>query len=127
MKIHAIRTGSMDVKENYVDSKGGLRLLRLSSVLMDGDFTTIPIYAWVIEHPEGVIVIDTGETARVNQKDYFPVLQRPYWRSQYRFHVQPEDEIGPQLKRLGIAPGDVRWLILTHTHFDHTDALYTFP
>jgi hypothetical protein len=25
----------------------------------------LPIYAFAIEHPEGVIVVDTGETARV--------------------------------------------------------------
>ena len=32
----------------------------------------LPIYAWTIEHPEGVIVVDTGETARTSDAGYFP-------------------------------------------------------
>jgi N-acyl homoserine lactone hydrolase len=127
MRIHALRTGLIDVKRNYYDAKGGNRLLRLSSVLLDSQFIQIPVYVWVIEHPEGVIVIDTGESARVNDPDYFPALQRPFWHSQYRFHVRPEDEVGSQLRLLGIPPEEVRWVLLTHAHFDHTDGLHHFP
>jgi glyoxylase-like metal-dependent hydrolase (beta-lactamase superfamily II) len=117
----------MRVKRNYVEGKGRIRLLRLTSVLLDSAFVDIPVYAWAIEHPEGTIVIDTGETAQVNDPEYFPAIQRPYWKSQYRFKISPQDEIGPQLRARGIEPEAVRWLVLTHTHFDHTDALYHFP
>jgi N-acyl homoserine lactone hydrolase len=127
MRIHAIKTGQIGVKNSYVEPKGNNRLMRLASVLLDPNFREIPIYTWVVEHPEGLIVIDTGETAQVNEPDYFPFLQRPYWKSQYRFEIEPEDEIGAQMRRLGLPPEDVRWLILTHAHFDHTDALYHFP
>jgi N-acyl homoserine lactone hydrolase len=127
MHIHAIRTGQIAVKNSYVEAKGNNRLMRLASVLLDPTFRDIPIYAWVIEHPEGLMVIDTGETALVNEPEYFPVLQRPYWKTQYRFDVAPEDEIGAQMRRLGLPPEEVRWLIQTHAHFDHTDALYYFP
>lgn len=127
MNIHAFNTGVMDVKTRYVDAKGDSRLARLASVLMDGEFRPVPIYAWAVEHPEGVIVIDTGVTARMNNPDFFPLWQRPYWMSQYRFHIQPEDEIGAQLRRVGIPAGDVRKVLITHCHFDHTQALYHFP
>jgi glyoxylase-like metal-dependent hydrolase (beta-lactamase superfamily II) len=128
MRIHALNTGSMTVKQSYVEGKGHSRLSRLTSVLFDPKFhTPIPIYTWVIEHPEGTIVIDTGETAQVNDPSYFPAYQRPYWTSQYRFHITPEDEIGPQLRRRGIEPESVRWVIMTHAHFDHSDGLYHFP
>jgi glyoxylase-like metal-dependent hydrolase (beta-lactamase superfamily II) len=36
-------------------------------------------------------------------------------------------EIGPQLERLGISPGDVRWLVMTHLHTDHAGGLHHFP
>jgi N-acyl homoserine lactone hydrolase len=101
--------------------------LRLTNVLLDTRFMRIPIYAWVVEHPEGLIVIDTGETSKINDPNFFPVLQRPYWLSQYRFHINPEDEIGEQMRQRGLPPEDVRWVVLTHAHFDHTDALYHFP
>jgi glyoxylase-like metal-dependent hydrolase (beta-lactamase superfamily II) len=127
IKMHALNTAEIDVKRSYVDAKGTNRLVRLTSVLLDGTWTRIPVFVWVIEHPEGVIVIDTGETAQVNHPDYFPVLQRPYWHSQYRFHVTPEMEAGAQLRQIGIPPQEVRWVVMTHMHFDHSDALYHFP
>jgi len=86
----------------------------------------IPITAWVIEHPEGVIVVDTGETSRVSAPGYFPGWH-PFFRTSARFNVKPEDEIGPQLRAMGIAPEDVRTVILTHLHTDHAGGLHHFP
>ena len=34
----------------------------------------LPIYVWVIEHDEGVILVDTGETARVHERGYHPAV-----------------------------------------------------
>ncbi len=127
MQIHAFNTGIIQVKENYRAAPGGNRLFRLSSIVADLRFRPIPVFVWVIEHPEGVIVVDTGLCAAMQDSAYFPRVQRPYWQSQYRFHVQPEEEIGPRLRSVGIAPGDVRWVVLTHTHFDHTGGLHHFP
>ena len=41
--------------------------------------------------------------------------------------VQPEDEIGPQLRELGFDPADVRHVVLTHLHTDHAGGLHHFP
>ena len=72
MKVHAIQTGTVAVKERQ-RSGTGPGPLRLPLTLADRDWTEpLPIYAWVIEHPEGVIVVDTGETARVTEPGYFP-------------------------------------------------------
>lgn len=127
MRIHAINTAILSVKTRYARAQGRLRAVRLTNVLLDSKFCDIPVYVWAIEHPEGVIVIDTGETAQVNDPDYFPVLQRPYWHTQYRFHISPQNEVGPQLRQRGINPEDVRWLVMTHAHFDHTGCLSQFP
>jgi glyoxylase-like metal-dependent hydrolase (beta-lactamase superfamily II) len=86
----------------------------------------LPIYAFVIEHPEGVIVVDTGETARTSDPEYFPSWH-PFFRYGLREWVAPEEEIGPQLERLGIRPSDVRWVVLTHLHTDHAGGLHHFP
>ena len=46
------------------------------NTLLDREWTEpLPIYAFAIEHPEGVIVVDTGETARVAEPGYFPRWQ----------------------------------------------------
>lgn len=127
MQVHALQTGLLTVKRNYVTAKDGNRLMRLTSSLLDNKFIDIPVYVWVIEHPEGVIVIDVGDTAQANAPGSFPAIERPYWRSQYRFKIQPQQEIGAQLAALGIPPENVRFVVLTHAHFDHTGALYAFP
>src|SRR5262249_47496113 len=41
--------------------------------------------------------------------------------------VAPEEEIGPQLNAMGIRSSDVRVVVLTHLHHDHTGGLHHFP
>jgi glyoxylase-like metal-dependent hydrolase (beta-lactamase superfamily II) len=95
--------------------------------ILDRSWTEpLPIYAFAIEHPEGVIVVDTGECARASQPGYFP-RWHPVFRFAVREFVEPEQEIGPQLKQLGIERGDVRLVVMTHLHTDHAGGLHHFP
>jgi N-acyl homoserine lactone hydrolase len=126
MKLHAIQTGTVAIKTRQVEGvgRGSLRQLNM---LLDREWTEpLPIYAYAIEHPEGVIVVDTGETARTSEPDYFP-RWHPYYRSGVRLFVEPEQEIRPQLEQLGIRPGDVRRVVMTHMHTDHAGGLHAFP
>lgn len=127
MRIHAIQTGTVAITQDWRRGKGHGGIRRLNT-LFDRRWTEpLPIYAWVIEHPEGVIVVDTGETARAAQPGYFPGWQ-PYFRFAVKEWVRPEEEIGPQLQALGIDPQhDVRWLVMTHLHTDHAGGLAHFP
>ncbi|MCD4684904.1 MAG: MBL fold metallo-hydrolase, partial [Anaerolineae bacterium] len=86
----------------------------------------LPILAWVIEHPEGLIVVDTGDTARISEPGYFP-RWHPYYRFAVREWNTPEQEIGPQMHAKGLDPDDVRWVIVTHFHTDHAGGMYHFP
>jgi glyoxylase-like metal-dependent hydrolase (beta-lactamase superfamily II) len=96
-------------------------------MLLDRQWTEpLPIYAFAIEHPEGVIVVDTGETTRTSDPEYFPSWH-PFFRYGVREWVAPEEEIGPQLERLGIRPREVRRVVLTHMHTDHAGGLHHFP
>ena len=82
----------------------------------------LPVYAWAIEHDEGIIVVDTGETTRVHERGYHP-RWHPFYRRAVRFSVHPDEELGPQLRALGIGPRDVREVVLTHLHTDHAGGL----
>jgi N-acyl homoserine lactone hydrolase len=126
MRIHAIRTGTVALTTAWREGVGhGNR--RLLNTLLDRDWTEpLPIYAFAIEHPEGVIVFDTGETSRVSEPGYFPRWQ-PFFRFAVRERVEADEEIGPQLRRLGIAPSDVRRVVLSHLHTDHAGGLHAFP
>lgn len=132
MKIHALQTGTVAFKHTHRKLLGP-PVTRLLSILLDWRYTEpLPIYAWVIEHPEGMIVVDTGEAAAVMEPDYFETdyeyrFAQKYGRM-FKFNVMREQEIGLQLKALGINPRtDVRWVVLTHMHCDHVDGLRYFP
>ena len=125
MKIHAIQTGTVAVTAAWREAVGHGRR-RLLHTIADREWTEpLPIYAFAIEHREGVILVDTGEDARASERRYF-ARWHPGVRA-FREWVEPEQEIGPQLERLGIAPGDIRWVVMTHLHTDHAGGLHHFP
>jgi len=125
MRIHVIQTGTVAIKR--VQQQGKESGNPLLNMLLDPNWTEpLPIYAFVIEHPEGLIVVDTGETARTAEPGYFP-RWHPYYRFGVREWVQPEEEIGPQMRAMGFDPDDVRWVLLTHLHTDHAGGLAHFP
>ena len=83
--------------------------LRALNTMLDREWTEpLPILAWAIEHPEGVIVVDTGETARAAEPGYFP-RWHPYFRLAVRISVTPDQEIGPALRPPGSAGDAVGW------------------
>ncbi|GAB3641612.1 N-acyl homoserine lactonase QqlR [Spirosoma arcticum] len=130
VKIHAISTGSVAVTQSFRRAKGG-ELFRKANILLDSHFTEfMPIWVWVIEHPEGVLVIDTGETSDVLKPDYFDKtgkINRFVNKKAFRFAIGREQEIDRQLVQLGITPDRIRRVVMTHLHLDHTDGLRYFP
>ena len=73
--------------------------------------TSISYYVWVIRGPHGVFVIDTGFDERAA-------------RERGRTIIKP---VGEGLKALGVAPGDVGNVVLTHLHWDHSGNYDLFP
>jgi glyoxylase-like metal-dependent hydrolase (beta-lactamase superfamily II) len=58
----------------------------------------------------------------VHERGYHP-RWHPFYRRAARFFVPPEEELGPQLRAMGITQRDVRHVVITHLHTDHAGGL----
>ncbi|MEM8861460.1 MAG: N-acyl homoserine lactonase family protein [Chloroflexota bacterium] len=126
MKIHAISTGRVKITQSWLVGREDSPF-RLLHTLADRNFTEwLPIYCFVIEHPDGLMVVDTGIPASANDPVYFPPFM-PLMQRAAPFDITPEEELGPQMRALGLDPADVRWVIQTHLHQDHEGGFHYFP
>jgi glyoxylase-like metal-dependent hydrolase (beta-lactamase superfamily II) len=131
VKIHALCTGTVAVKTAFRTKKGFGELAKIN-ILLDHHYTDyLPIWVWVIEHPEGLIVIDTGENAAIKDLDKYLAKESGFLRYQFKhackFNIDPKDELNYQFDKVNLKLDDVKLVALTHLHLDHTDGLKFFP
>lgn len=130
IKVHGISTGKIRIKEKAINT---IRPGTLTSLLTFGSKrwgAWMPIWTWVIEHPEGNFLIDLGETSEVHEQTYFKPLgglMNYYFTNQMDFEVSREDELDIQLEKIGLRPEKIDRVILTHLHIDHTGCAHHFP
>ena len=123
MRVHAIQTGRVQIKASQIVGKGHGLARRLRPLTDPVWSPWLPTLAYAIEHRDGVILVDTGASAGLERLPRW----HPYFRWAVRFDVEPEQEVGPQLRAIGIGPADVRRVVLTHLHIDHDAGLAAFP
>ncbi len=85
---------------------------------------TLPVNVFLIEHPQGLCLVDTGQTPAAAAKGYFPRWY-PFFRLA-RFELGPGDEVARQIMEPGFDVRQVRWVVLTHLHTDHVGGLEPF-
>lgn len=127
--LHGFTTGKVKVKSKFRTAKGNVITSKIN-FLLDKQWTEyMPIMVWVIDHPEGTFVIDTGENKHVTDQNYFKkegaILNYINTKS-FIFDVKENEEVGPQLKKLGICENNIKSVVLTHLHLDHFDGLKYF-
>ena len=69
----------------------------------------------MVDTGQGVHLVETGRSLH------------PYVRWEVAFRIDREEEIGPQLRALGIGLRDVKRVVLAHLHMDHDGGLSHFP
>jgi N-acyl homoserine lactone hydrolase len=130
IKVHGFNTGTVAVKSAFL-KKSGPGLMSKINILFDSTFTQyLPIWVWLIEHPEGLILIDTGENQAITNIGRYLAgenrFQRYAFENAAKFSIQKEDQINFQLNRMNIELEDIKLVVLTHLHLDHTDGLVFF-
>jgi glyoxylase-like metal-dependent hydrolase (beta-lactamase superfamily II) len=100
----------------YVFDGGRVHLPDMNHLTPDrnvGKPITIPLLMFLIEHPKGLVLFDTGVDINRNEDPILEVLE--------------DQRIDRQLRRLGYGPEDVRYVILSHLHLDHVGGMPLFP
>ncbi len=106
-----------------VRSKSGSRGVRRYLLDRWSD-KTLPVYCYLIERPNALVLFDTGQTVAATHAGYHP-RWHPFFRLS-RFELEREDEVAPRLLDLGHNPSDVRLVVLSHLHTDHVGGLAPF-
>lgn len=87
---------------------------------------TLPVNMWVIDHPKGLILFDTGNNVAVSDGKC-----KGYWAPGLCDLLKPsqkrDDVIDMQLKRLGYSVDQVKAVITSHAHLDHIGNIKLFP
>ena len=128
-KLHMFQTGWVAVKREH-KAFCGPASLRYPAIMASQSWTEwMPIKAFAIEHPDGLFVVDTGETVQVFQPDYTACDTGTglFYRRNLQFALREQDELGPQMRRLGLDPDRVSKVIMTHLHSDHMGGMRYFP
>jgi len=79
--------------------------------LQEGEDITRDYYVWCVKGPNGVILVDAGVS---------PQLAVTHRLTNY---VNPAD----MLARIGVDAKEIRHVVLTHFHYDHTSGVSLFP
>lgn len=75
---------------------------------------------YVIQHPKGNLMWDAG------LPESLVGLPEPYTSPDGAFTVSRKDSVLNQLKQIGMSPEDIKYISLSHTHFDHSGHAYVF-
>ena len=119
--VEAVVAGTVPMPRAYAIRPPGPRLKHLPSVLRPGsDVIEAPFLWYLVRHPEqGVVLIDTGVPRDVSYPGFLGLLF-----GKLRPADQPFDE---QLRSRDVDPADVRLVLMTHLHADHTAGMPMLP
>lgn len=84
------------------------------------EWVEIPVTGAVIEHKDGIVLIDTGSNPEAQKVwgatwEVFPMVK-----------YSDENRVENQLKLIGLKPEDVNFVVFTHLHLDHAGGAYIF-
>jgi N-acyl homoserine lactone hydrolase len=105
----------------------GAQLTAPASLLMHGGDATLldlPCPSFLIEHPKGLVLFDTGCNPKIIDDAV------GYW-GEVAAHLplkwSRSDTLDKQIQGVGYKTSDVKYVILSHSHLDHSGGLTYFP
>ena len=85
IRVGIIQTGTVTIRPHHrCGEEGRTAWQRKLDLLRDRGWTQpLPIYAYLIEHPEGIYLVDTGDRASNSDRGYLP-----RWNPFFHYEVQ---------------------------------------
>jgi N-acyl homoserine lactone hydrolase len=97
-----------------------------ATIMHGGSLETyqMPVPCYLIEHPRGLVLFDTGCSPRMidNVNEYLG-----QFASVVKLKFSRELTVDAQIRTLGYKTEDVKYVVASHLHFDHAGGLYLFP
>lgn len=121
IKIHILHTGLMEIDRSLANA-----YLSRNHWAYSGLFSNrkrkivVPISSYLIEHPSGIVLIDTGWSKKIRQSQWKELKIRKFGINGYLPSGWAVDE---QLNALGFLPSDIDCVLLSHLHPDHVGGL----
>lgn len=121
-RVRLIRTGTIAMPRGYVyRGEASGRLAAVGVRAPASEMIDSPLGAALIEHPTaGPVLVDTGMQTDNRLGPVVGVIFRG-------LRIGPDENVPAQLREWGIALEDVRTVVMTHLHADHTTAMDRFP
>ncbi|KAG7294648.1 hypothetical protein NEMBOFW57_004725 [Staphylotrichum longicolle] len=85
----------------------------------------MPIGVFLISHPDGPILLDTGESTRRNEPGFLPSWSPLGLLATTT--ISREEGIVAQLRSHGIEPSSLQAVVLSHLHGDHAELVAAAP
>lgn len=123
IQVYILNNGWMEGDEKKVSALNSNSDLSSQEANTSSDkWEKIPIYAVLIDHPQGKILYDLG---------CHPESMKGYWPEHLttitRYCSEPQHDFVHQLSLAGTKPSEIDTIVLSHFHPDHTGSLYLFP
>ena len=102
----------------YVFTSGSLGGFPKAALQMGGQGTIdwVPVSFYVIKHPRGVVMFDTGNNDKTitDPEGWWGPLAKGFG-----LKMTKDDAIPVQLAKIGLKPEDVKYVAVGHLHLDH--------
>ena len=127
VEVDVLVTGELRIPGAYAfRPEGGNRLTRAAAALRPGDSLRSPCLAFAVRHPrQGTVLVDSGlhpDAARDLRRD-FGLRMSILFRG-----LRPASEpFEAQLRGIGVDPEEVKRVVMTHLHVDHTSGMRLLP
>jgi N-acyl homoserine lactone hydrolase len=105
MRVHIISLGTLFMPMNMLYGNE-----YENTILPD-----VPVYGVLLEHPDGLVLFDTG-----------CITEDGYDKYKSYFKCTNEDLLVNRLSEIGYTPGDIKYVVLSHLHFDHSGNVHLF-